>query len=82
MYGLGHLRCEFPHAVRYQRFVELIPSTIAPLYAYWQTCFGTGSRRSFIDSTALAVGHNRRIPHHRVFRDLAERGFAALEANR
>lgn len=78
VYVLGHLRPEFPRAVSYQRFVELMPSIIGPLCAYLQTCFGTCSGLSFVDSTALAVCHNRRIRQHRVFRDLAQRGKTSL----
>ncbi len=33
-----HLRREFPTAVSYQRFVELLPSMVGPLCAYLQTC--------------------------------------------
>lgn len=73
-YVLGHLRPEFPQAVSYQRFVELMPSTIGPLCAYLQTCYGACTGLSFVDSTPLAVCHNRRIPQHRVFRDVAQRG--------
>jgi hypothetical protein len=32
-----HLSREFPHLVRYQRFVSLIPSVLVPLLAYLQT---------------------------------------------
>lgn len=78
VYVLGHLRREFPNAVSYQRFVELIPSTIGPLCAYLQTCLGTCSGLSFVDSTALAVCHNRRIGQHRVFRDVAQRGKTSM----
>ncbi len=78
VYVLGHLRREFPHAVSYQRFVELIPSIIGPLCAYLQTCLGQCTGLSFVDSTALAVCHNRRIPQHRVFRDVAQRGKTSL----
>ncbi len=78
VYVLGHLHREFPHAVSYQRFVELIPSTVGPLCAYLQTCLGTCSRLSFVDSTALAVCHNRRIRQHRVFRHVSQRGNTAL----
>lgn len=77
-YVLGHLRGEFPQAVSYHRFVELMPSTVGPLCAYLQTCLGTCSGLSFVDSTALAVCHNRRIPQHRVFRDIAQRGKTSL----
>ena len=77
-YVLGHLRREFPQAVSYQRFVELMPGTVGPLCAYLQTCFGQCSGLSFVDSTALAVCHNRRIPHHRVFRDIAQRGKTSM----
>lgn len=77
-YVLGHLHGEFPKAVSYQRFVELMPSTVGPLCAYLQTCLGTCSGLSFVDSTPLAVCHNRRIGQHRVFRDLAQRGKTSL----
>ena len=72
-YVLGHLRGEFPQAVSYQRFVELMPTTLGPLCAYVQTCYGACTGISFVDSTPLAVCHNRRIGRHRVFRDLAQR---------
>jgi hypothetical protein len=78
VYVLGHLRREFPHAVSYQRFVELIPSLVGPLCAYLQTCYGQCRGLSFVDSTPLAVCHNRRIPQHRVFRAVAERGKTSL----
>jgi hypothetical protein len=77
-YVRGHLQREFPHAVSYQRFVELMPTAIGPLCAYLQTCCGTCTGISFVDSTALAVCHNRRIGHHRVFRDVAQRGKTSL----
>jgi transposase len=77
-YVRGHLHREFPHAVSYQRFVELMPGTIGPLCAYLQTCLGSCTGLSFVDSTALAVCHNRRIRQHRVFRGLAERGKTSL----
>lgn len=78
VYVLGTLRREFPHAVSYQRFVELMPMAMGPLCAYVQTCFGRCSGISFVDSTALAVCHNRRIRQHRVFRGLAQRGKTSL----
>lgn len=77
-YVRGHLQREFPNAVSYQRFVELMPSTVGPLCAYLQTCFGHCTGISFVDSTALAVCDNRRIPNHRVFRGLAQRGKTSL----
>jgi transposase len=78
VYILGHLRKEFPHAVSYQRFIELMPAALGPLCAYLQTCFGRCTGISFVDSTPLAVCHNRRIPHHQVFRDLAQRGRTSM----
>ena len=77
-YVLGHLRREFPAAVSYQRFVELMPTALGPLCAYLQTCLGACTGVSFVDSTALAVCHTRRIRHHRVFRGLAQRGKTSM----
>jgi hypothetical protein len=69
-----HLREEFPNLVSYQRFVELTPAVLIPLCAYLHHCYGQCSGVSFIDSTPLAVCHNRRITRHRVFQDVAQRG--------
>jgi Transposase DDE domain len=62
-----HLRSEFPHLVSYQRFVALIPSMLVPMLAYLQTCYGTCTGISFIDSTSLCVCDPKRISQHRVF---------------
>lgn len=69
-----HLLAEFPGLVSYQRFVELVPSVLLPLCAYLQSRFGTHGGIAFVDSTPLAVCHNRRIRRHKVFRGLAARG--------
>jgi len=69
-----HLFTEFPRLVSYGRFVELMPSIGLVLCAYLQSRFGRGTGIAFVDSTPVAVCHNRRIARHRVFRDLAARG--------
>ena len=71
---LRHWRPEFPGLVSYSRFVELIPSTLGPLCAYLRQCYGPCTGTSSVDATALAVCHNRRIAHHKVFHGLAARG--------
>lgn len=68
-----HLQGEFPHLVSYQRFVELMSSAVVPLCAYLLQCFGHCTGISFVDSTPIAVCHNRRIPSHKVFDGLAAR---------
>lgn len=69
-----YLRGEFPGLVSYNRFVELIPSVLVPLCAYLRSCYGDCAGISFIDSTPLAVCHNRRIMRHQVFAEVAQRG--------
>jgi hypothetical protein len=72
---LPHLRSEFPGLVSYNRFVEFMPSALIPLCAYFQcTCLGKCDGVSFIDSTSLDVCLNQRIPSHKVFAGLAQRG--------
>jgi hypothetical protein len=71
---LTQLLADFPGAVSYPRFVELIPSVLVPLSAYLETCRGRCRGLSFVDSTKLVVCHNRRIKQHRVFAGLAGRG--------
>jgi hypothetical protein len=72
---LKHWRSEFPGLISYTRFVEYIPSVLAPLLVYLRTCcLGKCSGISFIDSTSLDVCLNQRIHSHKVFSGLAERG--------
>jgi hypothetical protein len=73
------LRGEFPQLVSYTRFVEFFPSALVPLCVYLHTCLGACTGVSFVDSTKLAVCHNRRIQQHRVFRGLAERGKTSVD---
>lgn len=69
-----HLFTEFPNLVSYSRIVELMPSVLLPLCAYLQSRFGSCSGVGFVDSTPIAVCHNRRITRHKVFEGLAARG--------
>lgn len=74
-----HMQSEFPGLVSYQRFVEYMPSTLIPLCVYLKTCcMGECTGISFIDSTPLAVCHNRRIAQHKVFAGLADRGKSSM----
>lgn len=68
------LRWAFPRLVSYQRFVELMPSVLIPLCAYLQSRRVSSHGIAFVDSLPLKVCHNRRIPRHRTFANVAERG--------
>jgi len=74
----AYLRSEFPDMVSYERFVALMPSVLAPLCAYLVNCYGRCTGISFIDSTPIAVCHNRRIRSHRVFSQVAKRGKSSV----
>ena len=69
-----YLQPEFPHLVSYSRFIQLMPRVLVVLCAYLHYCFGQCTGIGLIDSTPLAVCHNRRITQHQVFKDTAERG--------
>jgi hypothetical protein len=74
-----HLRQEFPRLVSYNRFVELQRNALLPLCIYLKQRYGRCTGISFIDSTPLAVCHNRRIHSHQVFRDEATRGKSSVD---
>jgi transposase len=76
---MKHYAGAFPHLVSYQRFVELMPSALAPLCGYLQTRKGQCSGISFVDSTSLKVCHNRRIHSHKVFAGCAKRGKTSVD---
>lgn len=69
----------FPKLVSYSRFMDWIPSCLMPLCCYLKTCFGLCSGISFIDSTKLAVCHNRRISGHKVCKGVAARGKTSVD---
>jgi len=75
-YALIYLKSYFPDLVSYNRFVELIPSSIIFLYIFLK--FTTTTNKSygfaFVDSTKLPVCANSRIHSHKVFKGLAKRG--------
>lgn len=73
-----HLRREFPGLVSYTRFVELIPTALAPLTLYLLSRMGQTRGIAFIDSTPIPVCHNKRIFHHKVFDGLAARGKSSI----
>jgi hypothetical protein len=69
----------FPDLVSYPCLISGLPSVLLPLYAYLRSRFGQCSGISFMDSTSLKVGHNRRIKQHKVFDWLAERGKTSVD---
>lgn len=78
-YVAVHLKPEFPQLLSYTRFIQLMPRIQVALSAYLQNCYGTCTGLSFIDSSALAVCHNRRISQHRVFEGVAQRGRTSVD---
>lgn len=72
----GSLQSYFPKAVSYNRFVELIPDQLALLYMFLKMCTLTSRRTGhyFADSKKLPACHNLRIPSHKVFAGIAQRG--------
>lgn len=74
-----HLRGEFPKQISYNRFVQLTPRILLGLCEYLRHCYGSCRGIGFIDSTALAVCHNRRIHQHRVFEGVAQRGRTSVD---
>jgi Transposase DDE domain len=79
LYGIGvqHRGCfrDLPH---YDRFVSLMPRLFAPLMVLRHSLSGEETGIYFVDSTTLAVCHNRRIHRHKVFDGLAARGKTSM----
>ena len=73
------LQREFPTLVSYNRFIQLMPRILVALSSYLRHCYGRTRGLAFIDSTALAVCHNRRIKQHRVFDGVAQRSRTSVD---
>jgi hypothetical protein len=74
-----HLTSEFPNTVSYNRFVELMQSVVLPMTLFLKTCcLGSCTGISYVDSTSISVCKNKRIPRHRVFDGIAQRGKSTM----
>ena len=69
----GHLNAYFPRAVSYNRFIELIPTSLMPLTVFLYGLRGKETGKYFADSTTLEVCHNRRAKRNKVFGGLAKK---------
>jgi hypothetical protein len=72
------LRRYFPGMPCYERFVALQQSALIPLLCFLCSHLGHRTGIYYIDSTALAVCHNRRIGRHKTFAGLAARGKTSM----
>jgi hypothetical protein len=78
-YGIGQqYRACFGDIPHYDRFVSLMPRLFAPLMVLLHSLSGEETGIYFVDSSKLAVCHNRRIHRHKVFDGLAARGKTSM----
>jgi hypothetical protein len=78
-YVKTHFQSEFPKAVSYNRFVELMQKAMLPMTLYLKMTFmGECTGISFVDSTTLKVCNNRRTHNHKVFKSIAESGKGSM----
>lgn len=74
-----HLHHCFPKTVSYNRFTELMQGAILPMALFLKTCcMGQCTGISYIDSTSISVCKNKRIPQHKVFEVIAQRGKSTM----
>ena len=62
---------DFTKLVSYNRFIELIPRALFPLFVFIHSLPKTETGCYFIDSTALKVCHEKRGHSHKLFKGLA-----------
>lgn len=78
-YAQTHLFSYFPKTVSYNRFTELFRGAILPMALFLKTCcVGQCTGISYIDSTSISVCKNKRIPRHKVFDGIAQRGKSTM----
>ncbi len=74
-YIKGYLRRDFPTAVSYNRFVELIPRVFFKMMLFMKLyAFGKCTGITFVDSTMILVCHNVRRYFNKVFAGFAKNG--------
>jgi hypothetical protein len=78
-YVQEHMKDDFPNIVSYNRFTELMQSTILPLTMFLKICcLGKCTGISFVDSTPIRVCKNKRIKRNKVFKDIAQVGKSTM----
>jgi hypothetical protein len=74
-----HLKGEFPEQLSYNRFIQIEHKVIVSFMLFLQlVCLGECTGITFVDSTKIAVCHNKRISRNKVFRDFAEIGKSSM----
>ena len=77
-YYIGYIsnfyKNDYPNLLSYTRFLEVMPSVLIPLCSYFITLKGKPTGVEFVDSTCIKVCHNLRIPRHKTFQGIAQRG--------
>ena len=77
-YVRTQLATDFPRLVSYSRFVELMGEVTTPMVALLVSLLASPTIANYIDSTKLAVCHNRRIRRNKAFKGLAARGKSSM----
>ena len=73
------LSAYFPNLPSYSRFIELRAKYMVYFVALIESLKVPSTGIAFIDSTKIAVCHNKRIHQHRVFADSASRGKTSVD---
>jgi len=69
---------DFPNALSYNRFVELMPRLFLPLNILIHILFGEETGTYFIDATTIKACHNKRRYRNKVFKGLAKSGKSSM----
>ena len=78
-YVVVHIRSCFTKTVSYNRFTELMQAAFLPMAVFLKTCcLGKSTGISYIDSTSISVCKNKRIPRHKVFDGIAQKGKSTM----
>ncbi|GAC27296.1 IS982 family transposase [Brumicola pallidula] len=65
---------ECPNLLSYTQFLAVMPRVIVPFFAYFTSLKGKPTGIEFIDPTCIKVCRNIRIPRHKTFDGIAQRG--------
>jgi len=69
---------DFPKALSYNRFVELMPRLFIPLNVLMHLLFGEETGIYFIDATTIKACHNKRRYNNKVFKGLAKHSKSSM----